>query len=216
MNFLVEDLVSEGVLKSPNITQAFLHTDRADFVPSIEKAHAYINEPLHIGYGQTISQPWTVAFMLEELSPSCGEKILDVGSGSGWQTALLSYIVSHDKTGAEVNKNKCGLVIGIEIIPELVTYSIENLLKYNYIKKGITKVHCLNAESGYEKEAPYDKIIAAAAGNEIPIQWKKQLKIGGKIVAPIQSRIVTIIKKGDTEFEETAREGFAFVPFINS
>lgn len=91
---LVEHLRNGGYLKTPKIIDAFLNIDRIDFVPENLKEDAYLNIPLPIGKGQTISQPLTVAFMLELLGPKYGDKILDVGAGSGWTSALLAYIVS--------------------------------------------------------------------------------------------------------------------------
>src|SRR3989344_1328532 len=108
MKPLIDPLVLSGVLKSRGIIEAFQRVDRADFVPDEFRDSAYVDEPLPIGYGQTISQPWTVAFMLELLAPEGGESILDIGSGSGWQTALLAYIVSHDHEGTELSENRWG------------------------------------------------------------------------------------------------------------
>jgi len=214
MKQLVENLISRGVLKTPLIIEAFLHIDRADFVPSDVRDAAYVDEPLLIGFGQTISQPWTVAFMLELLAPSGGAKILDIGSGSGWQSALLSYIVSHDHLGNELPKEDRGKVIGLEIIPELARQSITNLGRYSFIASGLSEIHCLNARRGYEKEAPYDCLIAAAAGGFISEEWKKQVKKEGRIVAPIDSSIVSIFRTLDDKYEETSYQGFAFVPFV--
>jgi protein-L-isoaspartate(D-aspartate) O-methyltransferase len=202
MGYLVQELISQGVLKTPSIIEAFTHVDRRDFVPQDQREYAYINEPLSIGYGQTISQPMVVAFMLELLKPKTGEKILDIGSGSGWQIALLSYIVSHDKFGKETNKDKWGRVVGIELLPELARMGINNLAKYNFIKKRIAAIHCLNAQGGYGSEAPYDKILSAASGREVPSAWREQLKIG------------KMEKKSETHHEEESFPGFAFVPFI--
>jgi len=216
MKGLTEELVSDGVLKTPRLIEAFLHIDRADFVPKDEKEHAYRNTPLPIGYGQTISQPWTVAFMLELLLPMPGEKILDIGSGSGWQTALLAHIVSHDDFGNELPKEKCGHIVGIELVPELAQLGRKNIFSYNFIKKGIVEIHCLNAEGGFPQGAPYDKIIAAAAGEKVPEAWKNELKNGGVIVAPIKSKIVQLLKEGDNVFAKDEFEGFAFVPFIEN
>ena len=150
---LVGELIESGYLKTQTLIQAFRSVDRSYFVPAKFKEEAYVNEPLPIGYGQTISQPLVVAFMLEQLSPKPGEKILDIGSGSGWQTALLAYIVG-----------ETGKVVAIERISELVKIAKENISKFNFIKKGIVELIEGNALNGYSKEAPYDKIIAAASG----------------------------------------------------
>ncbi len=89
MNQLIRELINSGYLKTPAIIEAFQKINRADFVPEEIKEESYINAPLPIGYGQTISQPLVVAFMLEQLEPQPADKILDIGSGSGWPSALL-------------------------------------------------------------------------------------------------------------------------------
>jgi protein-L-isoaspartate(D-aspartate) O-methyltransferase len=211
---MVSRLIEMGVLKSPEIIEAFLHVDRAFFLPESGKDNAYINEPLSIGFGQTISQPWTVAFMLEKLAPQKGDKILDIGAGSGWQSALLSYIVSHDSLGNLLSTDELGHVIGIEIIPELARIAIGNLSKFNYLKSGILELHCLDGINGYPKGAPFDKIIAAAAGDKIPHAWKEQLSSGGVIVAPVDSTITKIIKEDDKTFKSETFSGFSFVPLV--
>ena len=164
---------------------------------------AELNEPLVIGYGQTISQPLTVAFMLEQLQPEAGDNILDIGSGSGWTSALLAQIVGSN-----------GKITAIEIIPELKEFGEKNIAKYNFIKKGIVQFICTDGSEGYKEEAPFDRILASAAGNEIPKAWKEQLKIKGRIVAPVGNSIWVLIKKSKKEFEETKHSGFAFVPLI--
>lgn len=213
MEQLIRELITQGVLKSKHIINAFRHINRIDFVPTIAKSYAYINEPISIGYGQTISQPLTVAFMLELLSPQPGQKILDIGSGSGWQTALLSYIVSHDIYGNTLQKEKCGKIIGIELISELAKESKIHISKYNFIKKHIAEIHCLSAQHGFPKEAPFSRIIAAASAKKIPSQWKEQLEDDGVIIAPIGSSIVSI-KKEKGIYKEKKYKSFAFVPFI--
>src|SRR3989338_2711009 len=202
---LVGELIESGYLKTQTLIQAFRSVDRSYFVPAKFKEEAYVNEPLPIGYGQTISQPLVVAFMLEQLSPKPGEKILDIGSGSGWQTALLAYIVGEK-----------GKVVAIERIGELMKIAKENISKYNFIKKGIVELIEGNALNGYSKEAPYDKIIAAASGGELPEAWKEQLKVGGVIVAPVKHNIVVVKKFTDEKFKETSYPGFSFVPLIKS
>jgi protein-L-isoaspartate(D-aspartate) O-methyltransferase len=214
---LVEDLIREQWLKTPKIIEAFKKIKRVDFLPEDIKSLAELNEALPIGFGQTISQPLVVAFMLELLQPQEGEKILDVGSGSGWTSALLAHIAS----GGELNeklKNKSeklnGKVIAIDVVPELVEFGKRNVAKYNFIEKGVVEFICADGSKGYQKESPFDKILASASARNLPKAWKEQLKIGGKIVTPIENSIWLFDKKGETEFQEIEHPGFVFVPLI--
>ena len=202
MKQLIENLIRRGYLETPIIIDAFYKINRADFIPEDLKDKASMNAPLSIGYGQTISQPLTVAFMLELLQPKKGDKILDIGSGSGWQSSMLAYITG-DK----------GKVFAIEIIPELSEFGRKNSERYNF--KNLEFI-ISDATKGYEKEAPYDKIIvAAAASMEIPEELKKQLKIGGRLVIPVENSIWLVIKKAENKYEEKEFPGFAFVPLIS-
>ncbi len=199
---LINSLIREGYLKNPFIIEAFRAIDRADFVPDESKTEAYANYPLSIGNQQTISQPLTVAIMLEALDPRPGEKILDIGSGSGWTTALLAHVVGNN-----------GKVYAVEVIPELCKRGKSNLQKYNFVEKGIVIFTCKDGNEGLAQYAPYDKILAsAAASKEIPRQWKDQLKVDGKIVAPIENSIWIFTKKSEHEWGEEELPGFAFVP----
>lgn len=200
---LVHMLVSQGVLKTPTIIDAFTGIDRKDFVPKELAPYAYENMPLPINHGQTISQPYIVAFMLELLQPTKGNRILDIGSGSGWQTALLAHM-----TGST------GHVIALEIIPELCTQSRKNLSKYPFFEQGILEMHCQSGYAGYLQAAPFDRIIAAASGSDIPTAWQEQLNINGRIVAPVGNSIVLITRTGDQSWEEKEFFGFAFVPLV--
>lgn len=207
---LVTDLIESGVLKTPAIIAAFEIVDRADFVPAELRDQAYINEPLPIGFGQTISQPWTVAFMLEKLVPALGQKVLDIGSGSGWQTALLARLVGLPSALA----GDGGKVIGLELIPELCQASRQNLAHYNFLRRGIVELHCLNGFKGFSAAAPFDRIISAASTPDIPSAWLEQLKIGGRLVAPVDSTIVVMEKVAPNKFTTQTFPGFAFVPFV--
>lgn len=198
---LIDSLIQDGWLKTPRIIKAFQKIKRVDFIEQDIKNLAELNEALPIGYSQTISQPLTVAFMLEQLQPKPGQKILDIGSGSGWTTALLAQIV-----GSE------GKAIAIEIIPELKEFGEKNVAKYNFVN---VEFICADGSKGYEKEAPFDRILASAAvQGEIPRAWKEQLKIGGRIVTPVKNSIWTLIKKSESDFEEIEHPGFAFVPLV--
>ena len=206
MALLIDSLIEEGWLKTPKIIEAFRKIKRVDFLPKGMENLAELNEALPIGCGQTISQPLVVAFMIEQLQPQPGEKILDIGSGSGWTTALLAEIVG-DK----------GKVIAMEIIPELKKFGEKNVAKYNFIKRGQVQFICTDGSKGYEKEAPFDGIlVSASVQTDIPRTWKEQLKIGGRIVTPIGSSIWLLTKKSEKNFEEIEYPGFAFVPLITS
>jgi len=223
---LIDSLIEEGWLKTPRIIEAFKKIKRVDFLPEDMKDLAELNEALPIGYGQTISQPLVVAFMLEQLEPKEGDKILDIGSGSGWTSALLGEIVG----GKSLSAGRQGKVIAIDIILELVEFGKNNVAKYNFIEKGIVEFICADGSKGYKKEAPFDKILCSAAiQDRIPSAWKEQLKtralakrgderssstIGGRIVTPIGSSIWLFTKKSETDFEEIEYPGFAFVPLI--
>ncbi|MBI2013030.1 MAG: protein-L-isoaspartate O-methyltransferase [Candidatus Colwellbacteria bacterium] len=199
---LVDELIRGGYLKNPALIDAFREIKREDFVPEEFKEEAYVNAPLPIGEGQTISQPLTVAFMLELLLPQPGERILDVGTGSGWQAALLAHTVGEN-----------GKVIAIERIEELKIMAETNINKY---KSLVPRIDIIlgDGSKGYEEEAPYDKIIAAAAAEEVPAAWKEQLKTGGTIVAPVGASVVVMSKINAERFETREYYGFSFVPLI--
>lgn len=212
---ITEELVGSGVLKSQNIINAFYHVDRQDFVLPEYKEKAYLNQPLPILHGQTISQPWTVAFMLELLKPQTGQKILDIGLGSGWQAGLLAYIVSHDDDDEEVAINERGLIISVEIVPEVFEFGRKNLAKYNFLKDRIVETHCVNGVKGFGEKAPFDRIIVAASGDKVPSVWQEQLKIGGRLVTPCGNRVVLYKKITDKDFEIERYDGFLFVPLVD-
>lgn len=202
MNELINELIAAGYLKTPRIIEAFRKIDRQNFVPAEIKDEAYWNNALPIGFGQTISQPLVVAFMLELLEPQPGDKILEIGSGSGWQMTLLAELVGRE-----------GKIIAIERIPELVEMARRNLEPYGYSQVFLVKG---DGSKGYAAEAPYDKIIAAATAREVPIPWKEQLKSDGRIVFPRRNSILRLIKNKSGEWKEEEYPGFVFVPLIEN
>lgn len=205
---LINDLISAGYLKTPEIISAFKKIKRRDFIGSEEAGLAEINAPLSIGYGQTISQPLTVAFMLEKLQPKTGEKILDIGCGSGWTTALLARVVGD-----------AGKIYGLERIGELADFAIGNIGKYNFIEKGIVQIFCTDGYQGLPEFAPFDKILVSAVAEKLPAELLKQLKIGGRLVLPIgqvgRTQVVAVVKKqAEGKFKKIEYPGFIFVPLI--
>ncbi len=217
-NRLVDALVEGGYLRTPPLIDAFRAIDRRDFVPDSAADRAYLNEPLPIGAGQTISQPLTVAFMLELLAPAQGEHVLDIGAGSGWQTAILSYVTARNLLDVP-EKAVAPFVVGIERIPELCEMAKRNVEKYHFLSKNIAMILCGDASSGAPREAyPVDgfhKIICAAAlEKEVPLVWKRQLRVGGRMVVPIGNTVVLVKKHASDRYSKEQFPGFRFVPFV--
>lgn len=191
---LIQELIEAGALKTKEIIDAFQAVPREDFVPAEYGRHAYDNYPLPIAAGQTISQPLTVAAMTEALEPSKGQKILEVGSGSGYQAAILSKLVGPK-----------GKIITTEIIPELFEFAKKNLKNY----KNVIVIN-VDGSLGYKEEAPYDRIIVTASAPAVPKPLTEQLKAGGRFVIPVNDRMLLIEKNGRTK--ETFIGFYVFVP----
>jgi protein-L-isoaspartate(D-aspartate) O-methyltransferase len=197
--------MQSGYLRSPQIIDAFGEIERIEFVLPEMELQAEADIPLPIGYGQTISQPATVAIMLELLDPQIGQKILDVGSGSGWTTALLSQIVG-----------ETGKVVALEIIDELRKRGKRNVNKFNFAKKEIVEFHNKDGNEGYQPEAPYDRILVSASSDIVPSALKEQLKIGGKMVIPIKNSLYSLQKKSKNDFYKEKYPGFSFVTLLSN
>lgn len=203
---MIQSLIREGVLKTPEIIAAFRAIDRRNFVQPETAAETYENHPLPIGEGQTISQPYTVAFMLELLAPQPGMHILDIGAGSGWQTALLAHIVGES-----------GKITAIERIPALCEFAKENIEKYEFLSMKRVEFFCGDAASHLPPQTvsnTYDAIIAAATAKELPDLWRKAVKTSGKIIAPIGNSLWVFTKKDVGSWEDREYPGFVFVPLI--
>ncbi len=192
---LVEYLINyRRVLKTPSIIDAFKSIDRIDFINKRDKEKAYEDHPLPIAHYQTISQPYTVAFMLELLQAKEESVILDVGCGSCYTTALLAKIA---------NKGK---VIGVEIIQELIEFCKNNLKKYNF-----ENIEIYNADKIPPNEGEFDRILVSASATSLPEELIDVLKENGRMVIPINSSIF-LIQKIDGQILKEEFYGFAFVP----
>lgn len=182
---------------SKEVINAFKDVPRENFVPIENRNLAYADHPLPTFKNQTISQPTTVMIMLNALEIKKGQKILEIGTGSGYNTALLSRLVG-----------KKGKIFTTEIIPELIKFARANLKNFKNIKTISTK------GLGYEKEAPYDRIIVTAASEEIPKKLLSQLKTNGIMVIPVgPSYIQNLLKiKKEEELQIENLGNFVFVP----
>ena len=182
------------------VNAAFKAVPRKNFLPGRAKTAAILDMPLSIGYGQTNSQPTTVRMMLEWLDAQPSNKVLDVGSGSGWTTALLSHLVAPK-----------GKVIAVERVPELVEFGRKNCEKL-----GLKNVEFHQADDvfGWPEGAPYNRILVSAAAREIPPELIDQLAPGGRMVIPVKNSIFVINKDKKGQLQSHEHPGFVFVPLI--
>lgn len=165
---LVSQIAAEGDVKNPRVLEALLKVPRHLFVPQASLVEAYEDEPFSIGQGQTISQPTTVALMTQALELTGHERVLEIGTGSGYQAAVLSVLARE--------------VYTIELVPELGTRARARLEELGY-----TNVHVRVGDGyqGWPEEAPFDRIVVTAAPTELPARLAQQLREGGALVAPI-------------------------------
>lgn len=182
---------------SKNIISAFKQVKREDFIPEAMINYAYEDTALSIGYGQTISQPYTIAFMLNLLELKAHQKILEVGSGSGYVLALINQISKNSE------------IIGIERVYELAKKSVRVLNKYKNIR-----VISGNALSLIEELGNFDRILASASAGKIPEQLINSLKINGILVIPVRNSIFQI-KKTSKGLIKKEFYGFVFVPLVD-
>ncbi len=209
---LLEALRREGVIRSERVYRAMLSVPREEFVPPELRCHAYDDNPLPIGCGQTISAPHMVAMMCEEARLEPGHKVLEVGTGSGYHAAVMAEIVAP----RDQPRERWGRVITIERIPELAERARRTLERLGYADR--VKVVVGDGSLGYEPEAPYDRIVVTAAAPDIPRPLLEQLKPGGIMVIPVGDRylqyLYVVVKREDGSVEARPVTSCLFVPLI--
>ena len=198
---LVNILVDKGI-KNQAVLDAIGSIPRHLFIDSSFLEHAYQDKAFPIGANQTISQPYTVAFQSELLEVKSGDKILEIGTGSGYQTAVLCVLGAH--------------VYSIERQLELFKKTSQFLPKIGYVAK---RLIFGDGYKGLQEEAPFDSIIVTAGAPFVPKPLLAQLKVGGRLVIPVgdENQIMTLyIRKGSKEFEKHELGNFKFVPLLEN
>ncbi|MEJ7628158.1 MAG: protein-L-isoaspartate O-methyltransferase [Nocardioidaceae bacterium] len=181
------------------VTAAFAAVERADFLTAEQQSLAAQDRPLFIGHGQTNSQPTTVRNMLMLLDPRPGDRVLDVGSGSAWTTALLATLVT-----------QTGRVFGVERIPELVDWGMQNIARYSF---GWATIRQADPDRlGLSDDAPYDKILVSAEARDLPQALVDQLDRGGRMVIPVAGRLSVVDRDAEGAVDVRRVGHYAFVP----
>ncbi|HEX7061814.1 MAG TPA: protein-L-isoaspartate(D-aspartate) O-methyltransferase [Woeseiaceae bacterium] len=200
---MVERQIAARGVRSGKVLDAMRAVPREAFVPENLREFAYEDSPLPIGSGQTISQPYIVACMIEALALAGGENVLEVGAGSGYAAAVLGQIA--------------GSVWALERIPELADRAARTIGELGYdnvvIRQG-------DGTKGWPEHAPFDAIVVAAGGREVPDPLRQQLKIGGRLVIPVArdalfQELVCITRRDEQEYSERSIAPVRFVPLVS-
>jgi protein-L-isoaspartate(D-aspartate) O-methyltransferase len=210
---LIESLTRQGVLHTPRVIEAMRAVPRTRFLPPDSQSYSATDTPLPIGYGQTISAPHMVAIMNEALELETGQKILEVGAGSGWHAATVAEIIAPE----EAPRSEWGHVYTAEINQSLADTARKNIMNVGYSDRVTIIVG--DGSKGYPEKAPYDRIFVAAAAPDIPKPLIDQLKPGGIMLIPVGSpslfqTLLKVTKGTDGKLNEESLGGVAFVPLI--
>jgi protein-L-isoaspartate(D-aspartate) O-methyltransferase len=200
-NQMVKRQIMDRGINDPKVISAMKDVARHEYVPQNYREMAYDDRPLPIGHGQTISQPYIVALMTELLELEEGDKVLEIGTGSGYQAAVLSHITSE--------------VFTIEIVEGLAEDAKKVLQKQGY-----TNIHVKIGDGfkGWPEHAPFDAIIVTCSPSDIPAPLKNQLKEGGRMVIPVGGKFIqelVLVKKENGELKKQEISSVRFVPMLN-
>ncbi len=199
---MVEKQIKARGVKNPLVLKAMQEVPRHEFIPEGSRKQAYDDRPLPIGRGQTISQPYIVAYMTELLRLCGGGNVLEIGTGCGYQAAILGHIARS--------------VYSIELYPELAEQARQNLRRLGYNNVEIT---CGDGTLGWPDHAPFEGIIATASGPSVPEPLKEQLTVGGRLVMPIGEYrfgqyVVRVTRGSGDNFHQERLLDVAFVPLV--
>ena len=194
-----EQIVARGV-RNPRVVDALRMVPRHDFVPLEERIHAYEDRPLEIGAAQAISQPYMVAIMTAALDPSPNDRVLEVGTGSGYQAAVFGWLAAE--------------VVSIERVEEL---AVQARLRLSRLGLNNVTVHVGDGSAGWPDGKEFDGILVTAGAPQVPAALLSQLADGGRLVVPVGSRTrqeLLVIRREGEKFHEERREGCVFVPLF--
>ncbi len=199
---MVQQQLIERGIRDERVLAAMRKVPREQFVPEIERDFAYSDGPLPIGAGQTISQPYIVALMTEALHLKGGERVLEIGTGSGYAAAILAEIAAE--------------VFTVERMKELADRAAEVLAGQGYAN---THVRHGDGTLGWAEHAPYDAIVVTAGGPKVPENLTQQLAVGGRLVMPVGTsqsyqRLVQVVRRSPDRFDRTDLGGVRFVALV--
>ena len=199
---MVERQIHARGVRDPHVLRAMETVPRHLFVPEDQRSYAYDDTPLPIGFGQTISQPYIVALMTELLKIKPNDIVLEIGSGSGYQAAVLAQLADR--------------VITVERIPELANQARENIERAGLVN---VAVHVDDGTLGFTKEAPYDAIIVTAAGPDVPEPLTEQLSEGGRLIIPVGGTMMQeliLVEQRGGQLLRSRHGGCRFVKLIGA
>ena len=199
---MVRDQLAGRGIRDKLVLEAMRKVPRERFVPEYERDYAYIDGPLPIGAGQTISQPYIVALMTEALELKGSERVLEIGTGSGYAAAILAEIAAE--------------VFTVERVEELADRAAELLSGQGYVNAHVSHG---DGTLGWAERAPYDAIVVTAGGPKVPESLKQQLKIGGRLVMPVGAnpsyqRLVKVVRSSESHFDSTSLGEVRFVALV--
>lgn len=208
---LVDNLIRERVLTTPNVIRAMKQVPRHPFLPERSIEYAAVDAPLPIGKGQTASAPHMVAIMNEALELKVRNRVLEIGAGCGWHAATIGEIVAPK----DAPRSERGHVYSMEIVAELAHIARENIMRQGFSDR-VTVIHG-DGSLGHTGESPYDRILVTAAAPDIPSPLVEQLKTGGILVIPVGSvhmfqSLIRLRKNAEGSLVKENLGGVAFVP----